>query len=659
MLSDSPIKYPLILAIGFIATYILVPIVIAIATKIGMVDQPSERRVNTRAIPRGGGVAVFLGFQLACAAVFFLPWQESFASNLTLEWWHAVLAASGVLLLVGLLDDRFQIAWWLKLTGQVVAALIMFQHGASVNLILGFELPPTLNLVITIAWYLAFINSFNLIDGLDGLATGLATIAALGLSGFAFLRNAPGDALVLLGLVGASLAFLRFNFYPARVFLGDSGSMFIGFILAAIALGSGTKAGTLAAIGAPLLAIGVPFFDTVLAIWRRSVRGVLAHSDPKTPQPTSVALASIAQPDLDHLHHRMLRSGRTQRAVAMNLYLVNALLVGLAILTRVCSSYALGMFMIAFAIGSYVVVRHIARVELWDSGRALLQGLHRPRRSMLRGIFLPAFDAIAISFSLFIVVVLFSGHSNISALRYEFATLAPVWCSLPFVAIFLSGAYTRVWGRARITDFVGLAIAVGLGVIIAVGLSMILSQLSERFLSTRFMLGAMLLHGCLVTIAACSVRALPRAVQDAMGRWNLSSKSSLNRLNVSSTSRTFRTVIYGAGSRGILLLRHRSRVSQVSGRSSQIIGFIDDDLLLRGRVVHGFPVLGSVVELQELYEQHGFDKIVVAADLNEARLRVLREFAHRRNLRLVEWKISMHDLSPGQPTAETLGAGLG
>ncbi len=232
LLFQNYTKYLFIPLLGFLVVYLLVPAIMAFANKIGMVDKPDERRIHKGIIPRGGGLAVFIGFHLACAAIYFLPWY-SFDITLSRHWWFKFLPASIFLVLVGVADDRWGLQPRIKLGCQVVAALAVYAWGIHIGSLLYFPLPWPVDCFLTILWCVGFMNAFNLIDGLDGLATGLGIIAAAGVAGSMVIQHMPGNTLVLLGLVGSCLGFLRFNFNPARVFLGDTGSMFIGFTLAA------------------------------------------------------------------------------------------------------------------------------------------------------------------------------------------------------------------------------------------------------------------------------------------------------------------------------------------------------------------------------------------------------------------------------------------
>ncbi|MCB0310977.1 MAG: hypothetical protein KDD42_07070, partial [Bdellovibrionales bacterium] len=213
--------------------------------------------------------------------------------------------------------------------------------------------------------------------------------------------------------------------------------MFIGFSLAAVALSGGGKDTLLAAVGVPLLAIGVPAFDTLLALWRRSVRRYLSRG--------TNSKAGLMHADMDHLHHRLVQQGFTQRAVALWLYVGNAALVIVATLSQIYKDSAIGLFVVSIVAGGYVVARHLARVELWDSGSAILRGLTRPGSSVLASLLYPVFDFVALCLSLVFALLLDSTELSFSSLKERWFLVAPVWCSISYIALFLSGAYSRVW----------------------------------------------------------------------------------------------------------------------------------------------------------------------------------------------------------------------
>lgn len=609
------LKYPLVILAAFGLTFILVPWIKKLAVIAGAVDLPGERRLNEKPVPRAGGLAVYLGFQAACALIFWLRGQVSFAGNLDAHWWQLYLGSSTLLLIVGLLDDVRSLSWSLKLSGQILAACAMFAGGINVGQIQGLELPPILDFFCTVGWFLLLTNAFNLIDGLDGLATGLALIAAVGLAVAALFKFHPADALVLLALAGACLAFLRYNFHPASVFLGDSGSMFLGFTLAAVALASNTKGTTFAAIGVPLLAAGVPLLDTLLAVWRRSVR---ALADDGRAQ-------GIVRADMEHLHHRLIRIGFSQSGVALWLYSMNLLLVSIGLLGLVFHSQAFGILTVTLVLGLYVIVRHLARVELWDSGKAILRGLRRPSRPIMAALLYPAFDALVLGAALLIALLAVPPPQNPLSLRQQWLSSAPLWCGMPFICLCLSGIYARVWSRARIVEFLLLAGSLFAGVMLSLGILLIVTQTQNL----RLVLQAAVYLAVAQTLIL-SLRAAPRVLLDLIGV--------LDEPDSQGRAKLINILIYGAGYHGTLYLRRRTFPSQRHQHTaSRIAGFIDDDFNLRKRLVHGYRVLGIFNELPEIAENLRIDQIVIACNLPPEKKRALVHFCRSQNLTLKEW----------------------
>ena len=216
-----------------------------------------------------------------------------------------LIALSGAIVAVGLADDKFSLPPLVKLAGQVAVALgAFFWCGVGFRSVSFFsEIPAWLDCAMTVLWIVGAINAFNLIDGLDGLATGLALIASVGMGGSQAFIGSPQSMLVHCAFAGGCLAFLRYNFNPASVFLGDAGSMFIGFFLSTVPLLMKSGDSLFVSIGVPLLAMGVPIFDTSLAIIRRSIRAVLSREQNGSDEGNT----HVMQADTEHLHHRILR----------------------------------------------------------------------------------------------------------------------------------------------------------------------------------------------------------------------------------------------------------------------------------------------------------------------------------------------------------------
>ncbi len=622
---EALVKYPFMLLTGFLVTFVTAPLVIRLAPALGLMDRPRGRHAHRAPTPTGGGVAVFLGFHAACAALFLLPWTP-FVGALDLAWWLRVLALSVLVVALGLTDDRLDLRPGAKLAGQVLIGARAWWLDLRVAGILGVTLPPLADAALTILWFAALMNAFNLIDGLDGLAGGLGLIAALGLAGSFLLRHQPADVLVLLGLVGACAAFLRYNFHPARLFLGDGGSLFLGFVLAAVAVRSGAKGTALTTIAVPVLVVGVPLFDTFLAVWRRSVRRVLRGGEAAAPA------AGVFSGDADHLHHRLLRAGLSQPVAAAWLYAAALFLVAVGLLSMTYHWHAMGIYILAFVAVSYVVVRQVAQVELWDSGMALARGLTAPPRRALAVVVYPLLDVLVLAAALALAAAVAGRSLTFMEFKRWWLDQAPLWVGLPFLCLFGVRAYQRVWARARVSEYVLLGLALTVGILAAAGLSELTSVWSTAELARQTVMYTGLALGCVA-----GLRALPRAAADAMAWFDQRARTD---------AAAPRALVAGAGDRCTLLLIQQGLQA---GRSDtpHIVGLVDPDPNLHGRFVHGQRVLGGLEMLPELARRHGATLLIVA-DLPEgAPLAACRDAAREGGLTLLRYVPRLEDLGAG------------
>lgn len=332
--------YVFILIISFLSSFFLTPYFARLALKYNIVDKPSHRKVHRKILPLWGGLTLGSSFLITFIILFIISFlvslfsvKQTFFSDI-LIWRNFLLGRqflgvvfAGIIVIgVGALDDKFGLPPKLKLFGQLLACVILLYFGARVfSLTIPFthfsiKLFPVIGGFFTIAWMLLLMNSFNFIDGLDGLASGVAIISATIF--FIILVNSIPHAatsfskksLVLASylsiyVIGATLGFLIFNFYPAKVFLGDSGSMFLGFLLAGITIIGALKTAATLSIFIPVIVIGIPIFDAIYAIVRRIKAGL-----------------PVSKPDKDHLHHRLLSYGFSHQQVVLILYFLSATL---------------------------------------------------------------------------------------------------------------------------------------------------------------------------------------------------------------------------------------------------------------------------------------------------------------------------------------------
>jgi UDP-GlcNAc:undecaprenyl-phosphate GlcNAc-1-phosphate transferase len=297
------------LLIAAVAAWLLTPAAGWVAARLGAVDAPGPRRVHRRPIARMGGLAIAAAIALTVSPAV-LPVVGGWPSWLRFDF---LAAACALIVVTGIVDDVCGISARLKFLPQIAAAVLAWMAGLQIQTLSlpyleGIDL-GWLGPVLTVLWIVGVTNAVNLIDGLDGLAAGLSAIAALGLAVLFLQQNHPALALVAFAVAGACLGFLRHNFHPARIFMGDTGSLLLGFLLATMAIAGSQKRSAATVLALPILMLAVPIVDTLACFARRMVHGKSPFSG-----------------DLGHVHHLLLSLGWSQRTVALALYLVSAAL---------------------------------------------------------------------------------------------------------------------------------------------------------------------------------------------------------------------------------------------------------------------------------------------------------------------------------------------
>ena len=302
--------------LAMITAICLTPPVIWLAKKLNVVDKPNERKVHQGSMPRMGGVAIYLAFVVGTLALGVYTRQVA-----------ALLVGSSVVMFVGWVDDIRGISPKIKLLGQIVASLILVYGGFNVEFITnpfsdsGIISLGVLSVPVTILWLTGISNAVNLIDGLDGLSAGVSAIAALTMTVICIVQEQYAVAALAAVLAAAAFGFLRYNFHPARTFMGDCGSLFLGFVLGALAIMGLSKGATTISIFIPLIIMGIPVFDTFFAIIRRVFL--------RRP---------VFEADKDHLHHSLLKRGLSHRQTVLTIYAISTVLGVCAVLLAVLTS---------------------------------------------------------------------------------------------------------------------------------------------------------------------------------------------------------------------------------------------------------------------------------------------------------------------------------
>ncbi|MFQ5515278.1 MAG: glycosyltransferase family 4 protein [Myxococcota bacterium] len=358
--------FALILVIPWLIALYLTPLVERWAARHGWIDRPHGHKRHTEATPLLGGMAVFISASLGLGACIALsPALRAGPSGPG----SLPALALGLALILGLgaYDDRRDLRAGYKLVGQILIAAGTWALGfrcGPVELPLGWMIEDALlpSFLVTILWIVVVTNAFNLIDGLDGLATGLGLLACLTIFVLASSNGTSVPVIGTLALAGALAGFLRYNAPPARIFLGDAGSMGIGYAIAVLSLGSYQKSPTAVVLSVPLIALGLPLLDTAQAILRRTVRHV-EREGPGGLHPLRIGRALLTA-DRGHVHHLLVRTGWTPRRVLFSLYGLSGGLSGLALWTRRASPELRWLLWLSLMAGGLILLRRLqARVE--------------------------------------------------------------------------------------------------------------------------------------------------------------------------------------------------------------------------------------------------------------------------------------------------------
>ncbi len=351
----------LILLFSFLSTLVLTPALIVLATRFGIVDNGGYRKIHRRIVPLLGGLAIALPFLILCNMVVIKPAMIGLVLHSVQNALMRFAICAALVVMLGVLDDVAHLSSKMKFAAQFAIALLYCLDGS--NIVRSVNLPfwgvLHLNIIvgtiITVLWLVGVMNAFNLVDGVDGLATSLALISAAGLGIISAINGILVIVVLCLGLVGCLSAFLIYNFHPARIFLGDTGSLFLGFVLAALSIGGGSRASGAVMLVTPMMVLALPIFDTLTSMARRILRG----HDPFFG-------------DRRHTHHRLLGRGLSQRQVAFLMGGVSLLCTVAAILAQTVQTQQrefmlfiglTGIMLILIAwLNGYLKVKHAMRL---------------------------------------------------------------------------------------------------------------------------------------------------------------------------------------------------------------------------------------------------------------------------------------------------------
>jgi UDP-GlcNAc:undecaprenyl-phosphate GlcNAc-1-phosphate transferase len=588
------------LAASVILALALTPIVRAFARSVGVIAKPKSDRWHKKPTAMLGGLAIWLSVAIG----YFV-----FAPSSTYGW--VILSASTFLFLVGLVDDLLNTKPYQKLIGQVMGSAFVIYYGLS----LPWTRWSSINVVLTIFWLIGVTNAVNLLDNMDGLAPGIAAIASSFLAISFISTGHTTEALMLMIFAGALLGFLVYNSNPASIFMGDSGSMFVGFFLASSALVNltGGRSRSLAPVLAvPVLILFIPIFDTTFVTILRKVSGRAA-----------------SQGGRDHTSHRLVALGLSERRAVWMLYGFAALAGVLALSVQrmkldVSLAAIAGFTVLLTLIGVY-----LAGVKVYDETEEALAVKDQSLSAFLvdlsykRRIFEVLLDLILILLSYWCAYALkFGAFSGSNAWKLFLRTL-PVLVFVKMAAFLVTGVYRGIWRYTGLDNLIVFAKGVALSSVLSV-LVILFAFRFEGFSRTIFIIDALLMFMFLA--ASRMAFRLFRQV-----------------LPVSASVEGRRVLIYGAGDAGELLLRElmNNRALRYSP-----VGFLDDDPAKNGKVIHGLKVYAANGDLNLVCRQHNVNELLISINsIPEERLQKIIDFGRTHDVPIKRMRINIEDLS--------------
>lgn len=555
-------------------SYLLIPAVKRIAERYNYFSHPDTDRWHKTPTPLFGGVAIYLAF-IGTTLFFNLYHKEAITPFLNL------LICSTLIFLLGLIDDIKKLPPQIKLVGQIIISAIAVFLGLQIEIITN----PLISIPLTIFWFIAITNAFNLIDNMDGLSSGIAFISSIILFVFSFISGNTMLMYLTASIAGATLGFLRYNFNPAQIFMGDSGSMFLGFSLASVALmGTWQEASNLAVtLIIPVTVLAVPIFDTTLVTVVRRLKGI-----------------PVSQGGKDHTSHRLVMLGLSERKAVLILYGISVFFGLLAVTGFYLNIYITLLIVIIAMVILFFFGMFLGQIEVYErvsEEEYRTSDIEHKKNVTLIDVFLLNKKRLAEIFIdlILIIVAYFSAH----LIRFEGVITSDILnvikYSLPIIIIskfsmfYFFGLYRGEWRYIGIYDLISILKAVSLGSIVSI-VAMVyftrFSGLSRAVFVIDWMITLLLIGGARVSLRL--FREYFSGIAQRKGK---------------------RILIYGAGDGGYLLLRELKNNSRLNYNP---VGFIDDDRAKVGKNIYGIPVLGTRSDIADIIKEKDIEEVIIA-----------------------------------------------
>lgn len=590
----------LAVAASFALALVITPLVRMFARRFGIVAKPKTDRWHKKPTAMLGGVAIWLS--VVISVQFFIP-------HTTYSW--VLVRASTFLFLVGLVDDILHIKPYQKLIGQILGSAFVIYYGLS----LPWTSSVVVNMALAMFWLIGITNAINLLDNMDGLASGIAIIAA-GFLALSFVNtNQHIEALIMVAFAGALLGFLVYNSNPASIFMGDCGSLFVGFFLASSALvnvSGGRSRSFLPVLAVPILVLFIPIFDTTFVTILRKLSGRAA-----------------SQGGRDHTSHRLVALGMSERHAVLMLYGFAALSGLLALIVQrarldVSLAAIAGFTIVLTLIGVY-----LAGVKVYDQTEEAMALKEKPLYTFLvdlsykRRIFEVLLDVILINLAYWGAYAIKFGPFSHSPAWNLFVRTLPVLVFVKMTVFLVMGVYRGLWRYTSVDDLIVFLKAV----IISSVASVMVVLFAFRF--QGFSRTAFLIDGVLMFMFLASSRLAFRFFRQMLPAGSLQNGR--------------RVLIYGAGDGGELLLRELRNNAELH---LSPIGFLDDDPAKNGKVIHGLRVFGANGDLSKVCELQAIDEVVISSmKMSEERIEEVIRICAERQIEVKRMRITIEALN--------------
>ena len=601
----------------------------------GMIDKPDfKRHIHTKAVPRGGGIGMIAAFIIVVLGFFGYVTQAGnglFSNILNL------LAPLIILVPLGIIDDKIGLSAKTKFFFQIAAAILAWFLGFRLDGFFAISLPNWLGFIATIIWIVGFINAFNMIDGVDGLASGVGTISAICMAVVAFSQKEYAFAAMLMIFIGALLGFLRYNWHPAKVFMGDSGSMFIGYALAVSGLFLNARLASVASIGVPLLACGIPLLDIILAVWRRllgtpHVNPITADLSLQTHQSQEKKditeeplkgnlfsrflqlLKRLGQADQRHLHHRlMMYYHKNQRKTVLSIYLLATGMGAIGILCCFLPGHNL-LLSLVIILGTFsFIINRLAVIELWRTTELAYHNFQSAQAGVkITYVLNPLVD-------LFVIVASYYFVAWPSSLR--FADLLR-YLGILLCTLLITRSYRVFWNYVVSDDYFQLICVLFLGFALARISDFIITP--QSIVIPRLHLYAAGLAVSVILLERLGIHFLRNSV---------ARRSSASRLNDTSK---IHTLIYGVSPITRFYRNHLFNNIEAAG-SEQLVGIIAQTSDYLHSYCFGMKVLGTREDLKRIIDEKHINKLVLTIPLSLQERQTLQSFCQKKKLSLTEF----------------------